>query len=135
MNITIEQCNHSLEVIRNANGFWKYILQDMQEYLIRKIAYEYDRYNRHPYTDELITHKEEKEMTIFSEYQRSKTEQKMIKDKNLQEYKKQEYEKLDNKLRTQTGVPDMRKAMEKVRSSKATINRDYMRLTSSSLSI
>ena len=64
MNSIIEQSNNTLEIIRNADDYWKEILQDIKHYLIKKIATEYDRHNRHPYTDEMITNKEEK-MTIL----------------------------------------------------------------------
>ena len=132
MNILIEQCNWFLENERNSNGFFKEILKEIKPYIINKLATEYDRYNRHPFASEIITHKEEL-MTIWSEYQRNKTEQQIIKDKNWKDYKEQQYKVLDEKLKTKTGVPDMRKSMEQVRQSEVKINRDYARLTSSSL--
>lgn len=132
MNIVIEQCNWFIENERNSNGFWKEILTELKPYIINKLATEYDRYNRHPHANEIITHKEEI-MTIWSEYQRNKTEQQMIKDKNLKDYKEQQYKVLDEKLRTKTGIPDMREAMKQVSKSNVKINRDLARLTSSSL--
>ena len=132
MNTIIEQSNHTLEIIRNADDYWKEILQDIKHYLIKKIATEYDRQNRHPHTDEMITHKEEK-MSIWSEYQREQTEKKIENEKKMLLLKENNYKRLQERTNHIKPIVDMKSAYEQVQKNKTTINRDYARLTSSSL--
>jgi len=132
MNTIIEQSNHTLEIIRNADDYWKEILQDIKHYLIKKIATEYDRHNRHPHTDEMITHKEEK-MSIWSEYQREQTEKKIENEKKMLLLKENNYKRLQERTNHIKPIVDMKSAYEQVQKNKTTINRDYARLTSSSL--
>ena len=132
MNIIIEQSNNTLEQIRNADDYWKEILQDIKHYLIKKIATEYDRHNRHPHTDERITHKEEK-MSIWSEYQREQTEKKIENEKKMHLLKENNYNRLQERTNHIKPIVDMKSAYEQVQKNKTTINRDYARLTSSSL--
>ena len=132
MNIIIEQSNNTLEQIRNADDYWKEILQDIKHYLIKKIATEYDRHNRHPHTDEMITHKEEK-MSIWSEYQREQTEKKIENEKKMHLLKENNYTRLQERTNHIKPIVDMKSAYEQVQKNKTTINRDYARLTSSSL--
>jgi len=132
MNIIIEQSNNTLEQIRNADDYWKEILQDIKHYLIKKIATEYDRHNRHPHTDEMITHKEEK-MSIWSEYQREQTEKKIENEKKMHLLKENNYNRLQERTNHIKPIVDMKSAYEQVQKNKTTINRDYARLTSSSL--
>jgi hypothetical protein len=132
MNIIIEQSNNTLEQIRNSDDYWKEILQDIKHYLIKKIATEYDRHNRHPHTDEMITHKEEK-MSIWSEYQREQTEKKIENEKKMHLLKENNYNRLQERTNHIKPIVDMKSAYEQVQKNKTTINRDYARLTSSSL--
>lgn len=132
MNSIIEQSNSTLEIIRNADDYWKEILQDIKHYLIKKIATEYDRYNRHPHADELITNKD-KTMTIMSEWQREQTEKKIENEKRMLETKRKSYDRLQERTNHIKPIVDMKSAYEQVQKNKTTINRDYARLTSSSL--
>ena len=132
MNTIIEQSNHTLEIIRNADDYWKEILQDIKHYLIKKIATEYDRYNRHPHTDEMITNKEEK-MTILNEWLRHQNEKKIENDKKMLLLKENTYNRVQERTANIKPIIDMKSAYEQVQKNKTTINRDYARLTSSSL--
>ena len=132
MNTIIEQSNHTLEIIRNADDYWKEILQDIKHYLIKKIATEYDRHNRHPYTDEMITNKEEK-MTILNEWLRHQNEKKIENDKKMLLLKENTYNRVQERTANIKPIIDMKSAYEQVQKNKTTINRDYARLTSSSL--
>ena len=132
MNIIIEQSNNTLEQIRNADDYWKEILQDIKHYLIKKIATEYDRHNRHPYTDEMITNKEEK-MTILNEWLRHQNEKKIENDKKMLLLKENTYNRVQERTNHIKPIVDMKSAYEQVQKNKTTINRDYARLTSSSL--
>ena len=132
MNILIEQCNWFLENERNSNGFFKKILKEIKPYIINKLATEYDRYNRHPHANEIITHKEEK-MSIWSEYQREQTEKKITNEKKMLLLKENNYKRLQERTNHIKPIVDMKSAYEQVQKNKTTINRDYARLTSSSL--
>jgi len=132
MNSIIEQSNNTLEIIRNADDYWKEILQDIKHYLIKKIATEYDRHNRHPYTDEMITNKEEK-MTILNEWLRHQNEKKIENDKKMLLLKENTYNRVQERTNHIKPIVDMKSAYEQVQKNKTTINRDYARLTSSSL--
>ena len=132
MNTIIEQSNHTLEIIRNADDYWKEILQDIKHYLIKKIATEYDRHNRHPHTDEMITNKEEK-MTILNEWLRHQNEKKIENDKKMLLLKENTYNRVQERTANIKPIIDMKSAYEQVQKNKTTINRDYARLTSSSL--
>ena len=75
-------------------------------------------------------------MTLFNEYQRLKTEQKIEEEKRHFNVKQQQYDNLQRQNNTQSNrIPNMKDAYGKVRESKVTINRDYARLTSSSLNV
>ena len=75
-------------------------------------------------------------MTLFNEYQRLKTEQKIAEEKRHFNVKQQQYDNLQRQNNTQSNrIPNMKDAYAKVRESKVTINRDYARLTSSSLNV
>ena len=100
--------------------------------MIDKIATEFNRYNRHPHTEEMMTRKEEN-MTLLSEYQRSATEQKVLKEKKELEVKRQQYNKLQASITPLPKVVNMREAYLKVLESDITLNRDYERLTSNRL--
>ena len=132
MNSIIEQSNNTLEQIRNADDYWKEILQDIKHYLIKKIATEYDRHNRHPHTDEMITNKEEK-MTILNEWLRHQNEKKIENDKKMLLLKENTYNRVQERTNHIKPIVDMKSAYEQVQKNKTTINRDYARLTSSSL--
>ena len=132
MNVLIEQCNHSLDLIRNGNNFIATICKELQPYLIKKIATEFNRYNRHPHTDEMITHKEE-QMSIWSEYQREQTEKKIENEKKMHLLKENNYNRLQERTNHIKPIVDMKSAYEQVQKNKTTINRDYARLTSSTL--
>ena len=75
-------------------------------------------------------------MTILSQYQRLKTEQRIAEEKKLFNVKQQQYDNLQRQNNTKSSrIPNMKDAYGKVRESKVTINRDYARLTSSSLNV
>lgn len=74
-------------------------------------------------------------MTIFSDYQKYKTEQLIQKNKLQRDYLDNQNKKLDMNTRTQSGVPDMSEQLKKVRRNKSTLSRDYLRLTSSELNV
>jgi hypothetical protein len=75
-------------------------------------------------------------MTILSQYQRLKTEQKIEEEKKLFNVKKQQYDNLQKQNKTQSSrIPNMSEQLKKVRENKTTLNRDYCRLTSSGLNV
>ena len=75
-------------------------------------------------------------MTLFNEYQRLKTEQKMEEEKRHFNVKQQQYDNLQRQNNTKSSrIPNMTDALSKVRESKITLNRDYARLTSSLLNV
>ena len=75
-------------------------------------------------------------MTIFNEYQRLKTEQKIAEEKRHFNVKQQQYDNLQRQNNTKSSrIPNMTDALSKVRESKITLNRDYARLTSSLLNV
>ena len=74
-------------------------------------------------------------MTILSDYQKLKTEQKIEKEKKLSDAKEYQYNSLQQRTKDIPPIVNMKDAYAKVRESKVTINRDYARLTSSSLNV
>ena len=75
-------------------------------------------------------------MTLFNEYQRLKTEQKMEEEKRHFNVKQQQYDNLQRQNNTKSSrIPNMSEQLKKVRENKTTLNRDYCRLTSSGLNV
>ena len=74
-------------------------------------------------------------MTIFSDYQKYKTEKLIQKNKLQKDYLDNQNRKLEMNTRTQSGIPDMSEQLKKVRKNKSTLSRDYLRLTSSELNV
>ena len=74
-------------------------------------------------------------MTILSQYQKLKTEQMIEKEKKLSDAKEYQYNALQQRTKDIPPIVKMKDAYAKVRESKVTINRDYARLTSSSLNV
>ena len=74
-------------------------------------------------------------MTIFSDYQKYKTEKLIQKNKLQRDYLDNQNRKLEMNTRTQSGIPDMREQLKKVRKNPTTLNRDLCRLTSSGLNV
>ena len=74
-------------------------------------------------------------MTILSDYQKLKTEQKIEKENKLSAAKEYQYNALQQRTKDIPPIVNMKDAYAKVRESKVTINRNYARLTSSSLNV
>ena len=75
-------------------------------------------------------------MTIFNEYQRLKTEQKIAEEKRHFNVKQQQYDNLQRQNKTKSNrIPNMSAALAEVRKNKTTLNRDYCRLTSNLLNV
>ena len=75
-------------------------------------------------------------MTILSQYQRLKSEQKIAEEKRHFNVKQQQYDNLQRQNNTQSNrIPNMKDALAEVRKNKTTLNRDYCRLTSNLLNV
>ena len=75
-------------------------------------------------------------MTILSQYQRLKSEQKIAEEKRHFNVKQQQYDNLQRQNKTKSNrIPNMSAALAEVRKNKTTLNRDYCRLTSNLLNV
>ena len=74
-------------------------------------------------------------MTILSDYQKYKVEKQKIIDDSTQRYKDRQFNQLETRTQTQSGIPNMTEQLKKVRQNKTTLNRDLCRLTSSGLNV
>ena len=74
-------------------------------------------------------------MSIFHEYNRMKTEQKIEKENKLLDAKEYQYNSLQQRTKDIPPIVNMTAALSKVRENKTTLNRDYCRLTSSGLNV
>lgn len=74
-------------------------------------------------------------MTILSDYQKYKVEKQKIIDDSTQRYKDRQFNQLESRTQTQSGIPNMTEQLKKVRQNKTTLNRDLCRLTSSGLNV
>ena len=74
-------------------------------------------------------------MSIFHEYNRMKTQQKIENENKVLDAKKYQYDSLNERTKDIPPIVNMKDAYTKVRENKTTLNRDFCRLTSSSLNI
>ena len=74
-------------------------------------------------------------MSIFHEYNRMKTEQKIEKENKLLGAKEYQYNSLQERTKDIPPIVNMKDALSKVRENKTTLNRDFCRLTSSALNV
>ena len=74
-------------------------------------------------------------MTILSDYQKYKVEKQKIIDDSTQRYKDRQFNQLESRTQTQSGIPNMTEQLKKVRQNKTTLNRDLCRLTISGLNV
>ena len=74
-------------------------------------------------------------MTILSDYQKYQVQKKQIVDERTKRYKDRQFNQIETRTQTQSGITDMSEQLKKVRENKTTLNRDFCRLTSSGLNV